>query len=133
MQPIFRDLLFRRIVTATLIVGTLASLVAGLAINVSPWALLLAAIGAVISLALGFLLAVSVLAHREVGARRFWKCALQNYLFAMALNALFVFFMTAHPQAQFMYGAIVLAILSPLVVGANWFTHVASTAPKPAN
>jgi len=130
MQPIFRDPLFRRIVAATVLVGTLGSFMAGLALSISPWALALAAIGALISLALGFLLAVSTLAYRELGAAHFWKVALQNYLVLNAINAALVFFMTADPTRQFAYGLIGLAILSPLAVGASWFTQAA--APKPA-
>lgn len=130
MQPIFRDPLFRRIVAATLLVGTLGSFMAGLALSVSPWALAVTAIGALISLALGFLLAVSTLAHRQLGAAHFWKVALQNYLVLNAINAALVFFMTADPTRQFAYGLIGLAILSPLAVGASWFTQAA--VPKPA-
>lgn len=130
MQPIFRDPLFRRIVKATLLVGTFGSLIAGLAISISPWALALTAIGALISLALGFLLAVSILAHRQLGAAHFWKVALQNYLVLNAINAALVFFMTADPTRQFAYGLIGLAVLSPLAVGASWFTQTAT--PKPA-
>ena len=130
MQPILRDPLCRRILIATVGVGTLGSVLAALASSMSVWAVLLAVSGALISLALGFLLAVSVLAHREVGAHRFWKCALQNYLFTLVLNALLVFFITADHWAQFTYGLIGLAVLSPLIVGANWFTH--ATTPKAA-
>ena len=130
MQAIFRDPLFRRIVAATVLVGTLGSFMAGLALSISPWALLLAAIGTMISLALGFLLAVSVLAHRELGAAQFWKIALQNYLVLNAINAALVFFMTADPTRQFAYGLIGLAVLSPMAVGASWFTQ--ATTPKPA-
>ncbi|QDT73827.1 hypothetical protein [Lacipirellula limnantheis] len=130
MQSILRDPLFRRTLIATVGVGTLGSLLAGLAISVSLWAVLLAVIGALISLALGFLLAVSVLAHREVGAHRFWKCALQNYLFTLVLNALLAFSMAADHWVQFTYGLIGLAVLSPLIVGVNWFTHAAT--PKAA-
>jgi hypothetical protein len=130
MQAIFRDPLFRRIVAATVGLGALGSFIAGLSLSISPWALLLAAIGALISLALGFLLAVSTLAHRQLGAAQFWKVALQNYLVLNAINAALVFFMTADPTRQFAYGLIGLAILSPLAVGASWFTQAAT--PKPA-
>jgi intracellular septation protein A len=65
-----------------------------------------------------------------VGAHRFWKCALQNYLFALVLNALLAFSMTADRWVQFTYGLIGLAVLSPLIVGVNWFTRAAT--PKAA-
>lgn len=131
MQPILRDPLFRRTFAVTLVVGAFASLLGGLALSFNLWALALAALGALLSAALGFLLGVSRLAYRAVGPTQFWKVALQNYLVLNAINAALVFFMTADPARQFIYGLIGLAILSPLAVGASWFTQAAT--PRPAS
>lgn len=130
MQSILREPLFRRTVVATCGAGTLLSFLGSLALGASLWTVALTAIGAAISLALGFLLGVSALAYRAIGPRQFWTVSLQNYLVLNAINAALVFFMTADPALQFKLGLIGLAFMSPLIVGASWFTQ--ATTPKPA-
>lgn len=130
MKTILQDPAFVRIFLATTAFGTLAGFALGLALSMSFWALAIAAIGAVVSTALGFLLGVSTLAYRKLGPTQFWKISLQNYLVLNAINAALVFFMTVDPARQFIGGLIGLAVLSPLAVGASWFTQAAT--PKPA-